>query len=321
VKVSIIIPLYNKGAFIDRALASIAAQTFSDYEVIVVDDGSSDDGPGNVEQQTDPRIQLIRQANAGPGAARNRGLQDARGEFIAFLDADDEWLPDFLVQSVQHLTQAGPEVAAVTSGYFEWPAQVSREEMWRRRGIQPGVNRVAPDTPAQLVVARLAYMSPWSTVIRADAIRDLGGFFARDRCLYAEDAYLWLKVLLTRPVFFNLTPLVRFHTEASGLSKNLTGARPVEPFLLFPEEIEAVCPESMCGLLRQVLAIRALKTCSVLGYWGQWRRARALWARFRVPGAWRLPYYVSAQVGCTPLGKLIGGAWRGLKRILPRASP
>ena len=151
-------------------------QTFSDYEVIIVDDGSTDDGPRKVEHRADARIRLIRQANTGPGAARNRGLQDARGELIAFLDADDEWLPDYLAQSVRLLDQYGPDVATVTSGYFEWPAQISRETMWRQRGITAGVHRISAETSPKLAVAMLAYMSPCSTVSRAGAIRDLGGF-------------------------------------------------------------------------------------------------------------------------------------------------
>jgi glycosyltransferase involved in cell wall biosynthesis len=310
VKVSIIIPLYNKGAYIERALASIAAQSFADYEVIVVDDGSTDDGPAKVQSWKDPRVRLIQQANAGPGPARNRGISQAQGELIAFLDADDEWLPEFLAQSVQILESQGPEVASITSGYYEWPAQISREPLWRQRGLTPGVHRITPATPALLVVHMLAYMCPWSTVIRADVLRRLGGFFDRERCLYAEDAYLWLQVLLHYPVAFNMTPLVRFHTEASSLSKNLTKVRPVEPFLLYPDEIETRCPGDLRDLLREVLAIRAQKTACVLGYWGQWRQAHALRARFSVPCPWRLPYYWPALICATPLGKWLGSATR-----------
>src|SRR5437762_2348532 len=91
VKISIIIPLFDKSAYIERALASIAAQTFDDYEVIVVDDGSRDDGPAKVRDWNDARVRLIQQPNAGPGAARNRGIAEARADWLAFLDADDEW--------------------------------------------------------------------------------------------------------------------------------------------------------------------------------------------------------------------------------------
>lgn len=312
-KASVIIPLYNKSATIERSLASIAAQTYSDYEVIVVDDGSSDDGPGKVRAWNDRRVRLLTQANAGPGPARNLGIREAQGELLAFLDADDEWLPEYLAESVRVLNDAGPEAASVTSGYFEWPSGQSREAMWARRGLKAGVHRLTPRTSPMLAVYMLAYMSPWSTVARADVVRGLGGFFDREKCLYAEDAFLWLKVLLRHPVVFHMMPLVRFHTEASGLSKNLAGPRPVEPFLAYPEDVEHSCPEELRDLLRDILAIRAMKTACMLGYWGQWRQARSLCKRFVGWGAWHLPYFVPAAACATPLGATAGYLWRSLR--------
>src|SRR5262249_7159571 len=87
-RVSIITPLYNKAPYIRRTLDSVAAQTFRDFELIVVDDGSTDGGERLVADYVDERVRLIRQPNAGPGAARNRGIAEARGELLAFLDAD-----------------------------------------------------------------------------------------------------------------------------------------------------------------------------------------------------------------------------------------
>jgi GT2 family glycosyltransferase len=316
-RVSVIVPLYNKAAFVRRALDSVASQTFADFETIVVDDGSTDGGARAVEDFKDPRFRLVSQPNAGPGAARNRGVAEAGGEYLAFLDADDEWLPEFLEESLRLLEKFSGEAAAVTSGYFEHPPGVSREGLWRARGIAEGLHRVGAETSPELVVSMLAYMSPCSTVARADAVRRHGGFYERARCLYAEDAHLWLKVLLNDAVAFNLRPLVRFHHDASGLSKNLRGARPVEPFLLRPEEIERDCPDKLRGLLARVLAIRALKTACVLGYWGHWREARALRRRFSVAGDWRLPKYVPARVCGTPLGAGLGKAWRTLLAMRP----
>ena len=117
VRVSVIIPLYNKAPYVRRALDSVAAQTFTDFEVIVVDDGSTDGGAELVAAYGDSRVRLLRQANAGPGAARNRGIAEARGDILAFLDADDVWLPVFLEESMRLLDRYGAEVATVTSGY------------------------------------------------------------------------------------------------------------------------------------------------------------------------------------------------------------
>lgn len=90
---SVVIPLYNKEKYIKRTLESILSQTFSNFEIVIVDDGSKDKSCEIVESINDSRISLIRQENGGPSKARNRGIKEAKGEFIAFLDADDEWLP------------------------------------------------------------------------------------------------------------------------------------------------------------------------------------------------------------------------------------
>ncbi|PYS97477.1 MAG: glycosyltransferase family 2 protein [Acidobacteria bacterium] len=313
--VSVIIPLYNKAPHVGRALRSVSAQTFRDFEVIVVDDGSTDGGAEVVRAHGDARVRLVSQENAGPGAARNRGLAEARGRLVAFLDADDEWLPRFLETCVGLLEGYGAGVASVTTGYFLHPPGESKEAMWRARGVREGVERVGAETDPARFVSLLAYMSPCTTLARAEVLRRWGGFYERGRCLYAEDAHLWMKLLLNESVAFDPRPLVRFHQDASGLSKNLAGARPVEPFLEHPEEIEAACPTHLRPLLARVLAARAFKTACVLGYWGRWREARSLFERFRLPGAWRLPYYAPALVCSTPLGAGLGGALRRLASL------
>ena len=299
-------PLYNKAPYVARALASVVAQTFPDFEVIVVDDGSTDRSAEIVGEFPNPRVHLIRQRNLGPGAARNRGIQEAHGDLVAFLDADDEWLPGYLSESVRLLDEAGARVASVTCGYLTEPGGKSQEQAWRRRGLSDGVHSVGPQSAPALVVSMLAYLSPCTTVVRASVLRRWGGFYSRDRCLYAEDAHLWLKVLLNEPVAFTLKPLARLHLDAAGLSHNLPGPRPIEPFLVHPEEIEAACPPHLDRLLARILASRAFKTACVLGYWGHWREAGELIRRFEKPGAWRLPYYVPSLVCRTRIGAILG---------------
>jgi hypothetical protein len=207
---------------------------------------------------------------------------------------------------VRLLDEYGASVASITSGYIEDPAGVSREKIWRARGLTDGLVRLTPDTAPALIVALLAYMSPCTTVARASVVRKCGGFYERDHCRYGEDAHLWLKVMLNERIAFNLKPLARIHFEASGPTQTRRSMRPVEPFLIHPEEIEASCPPELRDLLKRVLAARALKTACVLGYWGRWQEARALVKRFRVPGAWRLPYYTSSLVCRTPIGAALG---------------
>lgn len=114
--ISVIIPLYNKELHIGRALKSVLNQTFANYEIIVVDDGSTDQGASLVRNFKDPRIQLISQINMGVSAARNRGIETASGKLIAFLDADDEWCPLFL-ETVQNLHEQHPDAGMYATSY------------------------------------------------------------------------------------------------------------------------------------------------------------------------------------------------------------
>ena len=94
--ISVVIPLYNKEASIAQSLKSVLSQEYDDFEVVIVDDGSTDGSVGVVEAINDPRIRLIKQENGGPSKARNTGVKNAKGEWILFLDADDELEPDAL---------------------------------------------------------------------------------------------------------------------------------------------------------------------------------------------------------------------------------
>ena len=180
-QVSIVVPLFNKARYVARCLTSILNQNFTDFELIVVNDGSTDEGEEVVRSFSDERVRLINQANAGPGAARNRGMGDARGEFIAFLDADDEWLPGYLEQSLRILMNH-PETAATTCCYVESPSTTDMREFWSKRGIVPGLHRTTPETRADILVQMVAYMLPCSTVSRIGALRKLGGFYQGDHC-------------------------------------------------------------------------------------------------------------------------------------------
>jgi glycosyltransferase involved in cell wall biosynthesis len=116
---SIVIPLFNKAHTIIRTLNSVLAQTVTDFEVIIVDDGSTDNGVSVIENNTnDSRIRIIRQKNQGVSLARNVGIQEAKGDYIAFLDGDDEWLPEYL-QKVSEAIKKFPEAGLFTSARFD----------------------------------------------------------------------------------------------------------------------------------------------------------------------------------------------------------
>lgn len=106
--ISIVIPLYNKERQIAATLNSVLSQTYQDFEIVIVNDGSTDDSATEVKKFKDPRIRIINQKNSGVSAARNRGIHEAKGDFIALLDGDDEWKPDYLKTQFE-LTQKYPE--------------------------------------------------------------------------------------------------------------------------------------------------------------------------------------------------------------------
>ncbi len=119
---SVIIPLYNKQAFINDALQSIINQQYQNFEVIVVDDGSTDNGPAQVSALQDPRIQLIKQTNAGVSCARNRGIELATGELVCFLDADD-WYHPLYLETVVTMAERHVNINFFAT-YFLWFKQL-----------------------------------------------------------------------------------------------------------------------------------------------------------------------------------------------------
>ncbi len=120
--VTVIIPAHNAARTIGRTLDSVSAQTYRDLEIIVVDDGSTDQTPTIVRthSRVDPRIRLIRQDNAGVAAARNRGVSEARGSFVAPVDADDLWEPTKIAKQMAMMHERGAKIGLV----YTWLAKI-----------------------------------------------------------------------------------------------------------------------------------------------------------------------------------------------------
>jgi len=115
--VSVVMPLYNKASELKRAINSVLSQTFQNFELVVVNDGSTDRGPDIVRSIEDSRIRIFDQKNAGASAARNRGIGEAHSELIAFLDADDEWKPNFL-KTILKLQERYSECSVFATNYL-----------------------------------------------------------------------------------------------------------------------------------------------------------------------------------------------------------
>lgn len=316
--VTVVIPLYNKGPYILRALQSVARQRYQDFEIIVVDDGSSDNGAELAENFGDPRVRVIRQKNAGPGAARNRGIADTRTALVAFLDADDEWMPEYL-ETAMRTFEKDPQLGSLTQGFFDEPGMRPSQAIWRGHGVRDGVQVMEEQTPLTLHYL-VAYINSQSTVALTELVRKWGGFYEH-RCTYGEDSFLWLKFLLRERVGIATRETMAIHREASDL--NFPGqkkARPIEPFLAHPEELLEICPPQLLPLLRNFFALRAFKTACLFGYYGQWQRAAEVRRQFRQPGDYRIPWYFSSWICSTPIGAGLGVAWRALNAMRGRSA-
>jgi glycosyltransferase involved in cell wall biosynthesis len=167
--ISIIIPAYNAAQFIAQTLDAVLAQTFTAFEVIVVNDGSTDQTPAIVESyvQRDDRVQLVNQLNQGVSAARQQGQTQAKGEFIAFLDADDLWLPQNLAVHLRHF--AGNPRLGISFGQVEF---------MQHDGSLTGSyskSRLHQIEPAHLFYENLL-ITPSNAVIRRSVFEQVGGF-------------------------------------------------------------------------------------------------------------------------------------------------
>jgi glycosyltransferase involved in cell wall biosynthesis len=205
-EITAIIPLYNKATHVREALASIAAQTFPPREIIVIDDGSTDGGDRLVEAMALPGLRLVRQPNAGPGAARNAGIAAATTRFVAFLDADDLWRP-------QHLDR----LAALAIRFPEADLFANRFVTSSHGGgdVAPAQDRLIADYAAAWLDGLIVFTS--AVMVRREAALRVGGFStAANR---GEDLALWLKLTGGCPAAYGGTIGAVYREEASDLTR------------------------------------------------------------------------------------------------------
>lgn len=220
---SVVIPLYNKGPYIARSLSSVWAQTFQDFEVVVVDDGSTDGGAAVVESCRDTRLRLLRQPNSGVSAARNRGIAEARGRWIAFLDADDEYRPEFL-QRVWACANEFPQAGAIYA-----------RAAWMKGSVQVNLpaDRVTVPTLLEDYLHFVAFEKGYeihssAVCVRTDVFERSGTFPVGIRV--GEDSDTWLRVAWTTPIAYLPEILATYHMEAGA--SEWENNRDVEPFWL-----------------------------------------------------------------------------------------
>ena len=245
-KFSVIIPLYNKAPYIRKALESVLAQTYTDYEVIVVDDGSTDDScaiadeivreaMGNglwaIDEETNRLIassphRLIRQANSGVSAARNNGVAQSHGEYIAFLDADDWWEPTYLERMAQLIADY-PEAGLYACNYVYY---------------KPGKTHVALNIPTGYINYPKAYYEGWAmpvtsiTAIMPRTVFDeMGGFPLGIKL--GEDFLLWAKTAMHYPVAFLNEALAWYNNDVPVNLRATRNLHASEHHMLFRLEL------------------------------------------------------------------------------------
>ncbi|MBR5812055.1 MAG: glycosyltransferase family 2 protein [Alistipes sp.] len=205
-EISVVIPLYNKAAEIERTLRSVLEQSVQPREIIVVDDGSTDGSGEIVERVASPLVRLVRQQNAGVSAARNLAISLASGRWVALLDGDDRWCEDYLLTMAQLIEQY-PECGAYGSAFY----------------VDNGDKLVVADTPQSCGVVnffeesmRRYVLIPSAAILSRDLVVELGGFPEGMRM--GEDQYLWTKIARVADVAFSPEPKAIYSRAASNRS-------------------------------------------------------------------------------------------------------
>jgi glycosyltransferase involved in cell wall biosynthesis len=212
-RVSVIVPAYNAHATIRAAVDSVLDGTFTDVEVVVCDDRSSDDTAALVAAHPDPRVRLVRaERNGGPATARNLALAAATGELVAFLDADDRWLPEFLTEQVgryDRATAAGRRVGIVSCD--AWLVDAAGNRLGRHSElVGAGTSLTEMLRGNRVFVSALAPRA---------AVDEAGGF--SPECFGSEDHDLWLRLLeLGYELEVNPEPLALYAADVHGISSS-----------------------------------------------------------------------------------------------------
>jgi glycosyltransferase involved in cell wall biosynthesis len=279
--VSVVIPLYQTERYIHETLASVLAQTFTDFEVVVLDDGSKDRGPDIARAFGDPRVRVITQENRGLAGARNSGIRHAKADLIALLDADDLWEPTKLERHVAHLA-ANPDVGVSFSN------SLLIDEAGKPLGLIQQSSGRAIDAVEILCSNPIGNGS--SPVLRRavfDAIAFHDPRYGRicyfdESFRQSEDVECWARIATQTSWRFAGVPeaLTHYRLNASGLSSNVE--KQLGTWLAFREKLKTVAPdlEARAGdraeaYQRRYLARRAVRS-------GEGRTAaRMMWAALR----------------------------------------
>jgi glycosyltransferase involved in cell wall biosynthesis len=209
-KVSVIIPTYNRAEYICETLESVFTQTYPDFEVIIVDDGSTDHTKDVLKPYLN-RVQYIYKNNGGPASARNTGIRASTGKYIAFLDSDDLWMPDKLQVQADFL-EAHPEYAMVFSGY---------EFIGERKVKHLKKPRVFYDCTVDALLEgnKIATLT---VMVRKEVFDVVGKFDEDPQIIALEDYSFWLRVAPKYKIAYVDRPLAKYRIHPSNISLDLS---------------------------------------------------------------------------------------------------
>lgn len=262
--ISVVIPTFNRARFIGAAVQSIRDQSHACAEIVIVDDGSTDDTAQVVAALGDG-IRYVKQTNAGPAAARNRGILEATGDLVAFLDTDDRWLPDKTALQVDILRR-NPSVALVSADMAIEDGAGTRlvDSNFVLRHLQTLFadldGQPVPDAPRLLL--RVNYINTSTVLARRDVLLAMNGFDTRLR--YGEDLELWLRIA-ARHAIACVPSVQEIRVEhASNVTKS------IEPMLLGYVRMAEVMSEWAADLMPKwgMCSDQYISNCLAdLGYW------------------------------------------------------
>lgn len=206
-KISVVIPLYNKQNAIARTLESVFHQTVTNFEVVVVDDGSKDYSLQVVQAIKDPRLRIFHKENGGVSSARNRGIKEASGEYIALLDGDDLWEPTFLEEMVRMMDDFPSAAMWGVSIAFIKGKKLYKWEQGMGEGFRGYVENYFATVHNDLFCSS-------SVLIRKDVFDSVGYF--DERISSSEDLDMWYRIILHYPVAFYDKVLVYYNQDAEN---------------------------------------------------------------------------------------------------------
>ena len=209
--VSVVIPLYNKEKHIQDTLKSVLAQTFEDFEVIVVNDGSTDNSLAEAEKIEDKRIKIFSIANQGVSHARNHGVEIANSEFIAFLDSDDVWKPNHL-EDLNHLLQEFPNCGMYATAYELVFGKKHISSQYYKIPRQNEWNGIVADFFESSTINCIASSS--SVMIPKKVFKNLGGFCTDYNS--GEDIDMWIRIAVKYQIAFTTKVSVRINMSADN---------------------------------------------------------------------------------------------------------